>query len=54
MYCDINLKLLSGKSTQKVNKQYMYSGFVILGFRWAEWDNSLKFSDTQESVLVFF
>ena len=38
MYFDINLKLLSGTNTQKVNKQNMYSGFVKLGVGWAEQD----------------
>ena len=37
MYFDINLKLLSGKNTQK-SEQTKYSGFVKLGVRWAERD----------------
>ena len=36
MYFDINSKLLSGKNTQKVNKQKM--GFIKLGVWWAERD----------------
>ena len=31
MYFDINLKLLFGKNTLKVNKQNTYLGFVELG-----------------------
>ena len=42
MYFDINLKLLSGKSTQKV-KQTKYLGFVKLGVWWIERDKHLEF-----------
>ena len=41
MNFDINLKLLSGKNTQKVNKK-KDSGFVKLGVWWAEKDTDFK------------
>ena len=41
MYFDINLKLLSGKNTQKV-KNPKYSGWVKFGVRWAERDNLVE------------
>ena len=37
VYFDINSKLLSGKNTQKIDKQ-KNSGFIKLGVRWAEWN----------------
>ena len=42
MYFDINLKPLSGKNTQKVNK-HKISGFVKLGVWWAERDIHQEF-----------
>ena len=51
MYFDANLKLLSGKNTQKVNKQ-KNSGSVKLDVRWAELDIGFWNVEFEKSSLM--
>ena len=52
MYLDINLKLLSG---EKYSKSKQYSGFVKLGFWWAERGISLIwYISTQNSKMLWW